>query len=774
MSSLFHIDSEVGQLKKILIHSPDNGLGKVIPSRAQDWLFEDIVHLDTIRRGEYDYYVKLLLYFLDPEKVAGRLAAIDDPQHNRQFYQPGHHHFHRSEQVIELQWLLAEVLVDDGLRSQMIAAVCALEGCTQFTQELLSAYSPAELANTFISGTGSDKSLLFAPIPNFIFTRDIGIVIKDHLVLNKPAKPARLREALLARYIFFHHPLFSPYRKNVIELHQNRPALLMPENDREELITLEGGDVMMVAPEHLLIGISERTSASAAIQLTEAVFEKKLVSKVTLITIPARRDYMHIDTLFTAVRRNVWVMMGVFSDKAMEFARSNGLANRLNGKNSAENLRILQFRSADRDNPKEFTSLEALLRDISATDYGCKEVRIIFSGNNEYPYAAREQWTDSCNLLALREGVVLAYDRNEKTNEAFRDAGFRLIRVADLLNDLEQGRITTDEIKDTVILMPSAELSRARGGFHCMSMPLYRHSVMPAGKSAVLMIEPCSFGFNEETAKDNYFQQHTELASAQEKALEEFRAFARLLSENGITVHVVRDTPKPRTPDSIFPNNWISFHEDGKVILYPMLTPNRRAERKKTVTDAVKKFKEIGEWVDFTHFEQGGQFLEGTGSMVLDRKNRIAYAALSQRTHPELVRLFCERLGYKPILFEAADAEGREIYHTNVLMCVADEYVVLCMDAVKNAELLFESIRETGKILIPITFSQMNHFCGNLLQLETDKGEKVLVMSEQAYQHFTAEQLEQLSLFNRIIHSPLTTIETLGGGSARCMLCEVY
>ena len=163
MSTFFHIDSEVGSLKKILIHSPDNGLGKVIPSRAQDWLFEDIVHLDTIRRGEYDYYVKLLLYFLDPEKVSGRLKDIDDPQHNREFYQPGHHHFHRSEQVIELQWLLAEVLVDDGLRAQMIAAVCALEGCTQFTQELLSGYSATELANTFISGMGSDKSLLFAP-----------------------------------------------------------------------------------------------------------------------------------------------------------------------------------------------------------------------------------------------------------------------------------------------------------------------------------------------------------------------------------------------------------------------------------------------------------------------------------------------------------------------------------------------------------------------------------------------------------------------------------
>jgi hypothetical protein len=288
------------------------------------------------------------------------------------------------------------------------------------------------------------------------------------------------------------------------------------------------------------------------------------------------------------------------------------------------------------------------------------------------------------------------------------------------------------------------------------------------------MIQPCSFGFNEETAKDNYFQQKTELASPQEKALEEFNGFVCMLRDNGIHVYVVQDTPKPRTPDSIFPNNWISFHEQGKVVLYPMLAPNRRAERKKTVIDAVKKFREVGEWIDFTHFEQGKQFLEGTGSLVLDRTNKIAYAALSQRTHPHLVKLFCERLGYRPLMFEAADAAGREIYHTNVLMCVAAEYVVLCTEAIKNTDSLFESICETGKTIIPITFDQMNHFCGNLLQLETDKGEKVLVMSDQAYLHFSPEQIEQLSHFNRIIHVPLTTIETLGGGSARCMLCEVY
>ena len=203
---LFSITSETGVLKKLLVHSPDNGLGKVVPSKAQDWLFEDIVHLDTIRREEYDHYIKLLLYFLDPEKIKGRLKEVDDPAANRTFYQPGHQDFYRSEHVIELQWLLEEVLKVDNLRSQMIAAVCALEGCTHATQQLFCKYSQVELASCLLSGTGNDKSVLFAPIPNFIFTRDIGIVVKDHLILNKPAKIARHRETLLARYIFFHHP----------------------------------------------------------------------------------------------------------------------------------------------------------------------------------------------------------------------------------------------------------------------------------------------------------------------------------------------------------------------------------------------------------------------------------------------------------------------------------------------------------------------------------------------------------------------------------------
>ncbi|MFN5423235.1 MAG: arginine deiminase family protein [bacterium] len=473
MNDQLHITSEIATLKKVLVHSPDNGLGKVIPSKAQDWLFEDIVHLDTIRRNEYDHYIKLLLYFLDPEKIKGRLKEVDDPKSNRAFYQPGHHQFHRSEKVIELQWLLAEVLVDDALRSQMIASVCALEGCTHATKQILSTYSAVELASCLLSGMSNDKSILFAPIPNFIFTRDIGIVVKDHLVLNKPAKIARHREALLAQYIFFYHPIFSGYADNIIELHQNRPAFLMPEDHQDSMITLEGGDVMMIAPEHLIIGISERTTSAAAVQLAEIVFKKNLVNKVTLLQIPRKRDFMHIDTIFTQVKKDVWVMMGLFSEQ-MKTKNNRTIIESLVLDKPEEVTSIIQFHKDKQHQPVRFSSLEALLHDISIHDFGCNSAKIIFSGNNEYPYSAREQWTDSCNLLALKEGVVLSYDRNDKTNAAFQDAGFRVVRVQDLIEEIETGQLTVEEIHDTVVLMPSAELSRARGGFHCMSMPLER------------------------------------------------------------------------------------------------------------------------------------------------------------------------------------------------------------------------------------------------------------------------------------------------------------
>lgn len=473
MEHTLFVTSEIGTLKRLLVHSPDSGLGKVVPSKAQDWLFEDIVHLDTIRKDEYDYYTKLLLYFLDPEKIKGRLKEVD--QDDRNFFKPDSASFHKSDKVVELQCLLAEILEDKNIRSQLIASVAALEGCTFEVQQKLFEYSAVELSKTFISGTSIDKKLLFAPIPNFIFTRDIGITIKDHVLLNKPAKKARTREALLSKYIFFHHPMFAAWQKNIIELNDSNQGFLMPEEEEDDRkTTLEGGDIMVVSPKHLLVGISERTSAEAAALITNLVFEKNLMEKVSIIRIPKKRDYMHIDTVFTQVKKDVWVMLGNFSRKAVKHEDDNTIERILQVKKE-EKIKITQFHKKCPDNPTIFDSLEDLLVDISVNDLHCEnEVRFIFSGNNEFPYNAREQWTDSCNLLALKEGVVLGYDRNDKTTEAFRKAGFTIVHVKDLLNQLEAGTVSPESITDTLILMPSAELSRARGGFHCMSMPLWR------------------------------------------------------------------------------------------------------------------------------------------------------------------------------------------------------------------------------------------------------------------------------------------------------------
>jgi hypothetical protein len=292
------------------------------------------------------------------------------------------------------------------------------------------------------------------------------------------------------------------------------------------------------------------------------------------------------------------------------------------------------------------------------------------------------------------------------------------------------------------------------------------------------MIRPAYFTFNAETAVNNSFQTQTNDITTQTKALQEFDSFVHELTQKGVDVTVVQDTLEPHTPDSIFPNNWVSFHNNGTVCLYPMFALNRRQERRQEVIDAVQqKFHLKPSILDFTHYEQDNIFLEGTGSMVLDRENKIAYACISPRTNEKILNDFCTQLKYTPVLFHAVDANNTLIYHTNVMMCVADKYAVICLESIrdkKEKEGVIHFIHQTKKELIEISLQQMNHFAGNMLQVENASGEKLLVMSSQAYQSLTAVQIEQLENYNKIVHSSLNAIETNGGGSARCMMAEVF
>lgn len=294
--------------------------------------------------------------------------------------------------------------------------------------------------------------------------------------------------------------------------------------------------------------------------------------------------------------------------------------------------------------------------------------------------------------------------------------------------------------------------------------------------SFLLMIEPVNFGFNEETAVNNAFQENLQ-ENIQPKALEEFNELVLLLQANKVNVTVVKDTPNPFTPDSIFPNNWISFHENGTVILYPMFADNRRLERKTSVLNAIEKKFLVRELIDLSQAEEKQLYLEGTGSMVLDRENGIAYACLSPRTHEQLLNEFCRLNEYTPFMFSASDSKGIPIYHTNVMMSIATGYVVICLEAITNIterDTVVACLNRSGKIVIDISFDQLHHFAGNMLQVKNTEGELLLVMSTRAYDSLTTEQLNTLQRFNRILHSSLATIETVGGGSARCMIAEVF
>ena len=296
----------------------------------------------------------------------------------------------------------------------------------------------------------------------------------------------------------------------------------------------------------------------------------------------------------------------------------------------------------------------------------------------------------------------------------------------------------------------------------------------------VLMIEPAAFGFNAETAQNNYFQINSENAETQNRALQEFNNFVEKLRSKGINVITVKDTLEPHTPDSIFPNNWISMHSDGTVVLYPMCAVNRRWERRNDILEILKRNFSVKEIIDLSAPENDGKFLEGTGSMIFDHENKIAYGSVSLRLDEQLFREFCEKFGFEPVVFhsyQTANNERLPIYHTNVMMCVADQFVVICLDCIDDETErvnVVNAIVNSGKEIIEISESQMQRFAGNMLQLQNPEGKKFLVMSLSAYQSLTPEQISNIEKYSEIIYSDLETIETNGGGSARCMLAEVF
>src|SRR5690554_4313929 len=295
--------------------------------------------------------------------------------------------------------------------------------------------------------------------------------------------------------------------------------------------------------------------------------------------------------------------------------------------------------------------------------------------------------------------------------------------------------------------------------------------------SKLLMVRPAKFAFNEQTAENNYFQQNSDQSTVAEDALKEFDSFVNLLLANDVDVTVVQDTFEPWTPDSIFPNNWFSSHFTGELVLYPMFAENRRLERKPKILNLLKRELNHNKVIDLTYWEEKGEFLEGTGSMILDRRKRIAYCCRSPRSSENVLADFCSRMNYQPVVFDALDKDGNQIYHTNVMMEIGMQVAVICLESIKDEKeqkRVKSQLISSGKVIVDISLDQATSFTGNMLEVKSRNGNPLMVMSSSARKALTFEQENIISTYNKIISTDLKTIETNGGGSARCMLAEIF
>ena len=299
--------------------------------------------------------------------------------------------------------------------------------------------------------------------------------------------------------------------------------------------------------------------------------------------------------------------------------------------------------------------------------------------------------------------------------------------------------------------------------------------------SSVLMIRPARFESNPLTAESNRFQGKTSATPAEQHAaaLEEFDRLVAVLRKHGINVIAVDDTPEPHTPDSTFPNNWVSFHADGRVVLYPMEAPNRRTERRLDIIESLGNEHDfhVSEIVDLSHHESDGRYLEGTGSMVLDRVNRVAYACLSTRTQLNVLGEFAQRMDYDVVAFDAVDKDAVPIYHTNVLMNIGETIAVICTEAIARddqREAVLERLKDTGHEIVSLSYDQLDAFAGNMLELRSTTGDRLIAMSQRAFNSLDESQLARLKANGGILSAAIDTIENSAGGSVRCMLAEIH
>jgi len=298
--------------------------------------------------------------------------------------------------------------------------------------------------------------------------------------------------------------------------------------------------------------------------------------------------------------------------------------------------------------------------------------------------------------------------------------------------------------------------------------------------SHILMVRPANFGYNSETAQNNAFQKNDHANSAEKikkAAIEEFDTFVANLRNASVDVTVIQDTAEPMKPDAVFPNNWVSFHENGAIITYPIYSPLRRLERREDILEQLGERFEVRDRYTLEESESKEIYLEGTGSVILDRQNKLAFACISERTNIDLIDDFCELTGFKKVIFQAVDARGIPIYHTNVMMAIGETFVVICMETIQDpnhVQALKRLFTLHDKELIDISLAQMNSFAGNMLQVRNQEGIPLLVMSSQAFNSLDKGQIDQIEKHTRILHSPIDTIETYGGGSARCMMAEIF